>query len=231
MNNIISFIKSGIKVGTLTVCLFISPAIAHAAESISLLSPDKHIQVSIQLGDTLSFSIIRDRALVLARSTAFLEFANTKKSSIGLAPRLKGKEYKKIVEQINAPFYRCSQFASVCNELNLKLQNGGVIFRAYNEGVAYRFYTNSKEEIIIKNEGVDYHFPKDYTAYLPYSTNDRKPLAMAYQNTYDVTPLSKAKQKPAFLPVTVDEANGLKVTLLESDLENYPGIVCKVRIL
>ncbi|SHE68250.1 alpha-glucosidase [Bacteroides luti] len=227
MNNIISFIKSGIKAGTLTACLFISPAIAHAAESISLLSPDKHIQVSIQLGDTLSFSIIRDRALVLAKSTAFLEFANNKNASLGLAPRLKSKEYKKIEEQIDAPFYRCSQFVSACNELNLKFQNGGIIFRAYNEGVAYRFYTNSKEEVIIKNEGADYHFPKDYTAYLPYSTNDRKPMAMAYQNTYDVAPLSKVQQKLAFLPVTVDEGNGLKVTLLESDLENYPGMFVK----
>ena len=52
-------------------------------------------------------------------------------------------------------------------------------------------------------------------------------MAMAYQNTYDVAPLSKAQQKLAFLPVTVDEGNGLKVTLLESDLENYPGMFVK----
>ena len=37
--------------------------------------------------------------------------------------------------------------------MNLKLKGEyGVYFRVYNEGVAYRFYTSSKEDLIIKNE-------------------------------------------------------------------------------
>lgn len=48
-------------------------------------------------------------------------------------------------------------------------------------------------------------------------------MAMAYQNVYDVTPLSKAQPKLAFLPVTVD-CGSVKLTLLESDLEAYPGM-------
>lgn len=46
---------------------------------------------------------------------------------------------------------------------------------------------------------------------------------MAYQNVYDITPLSKAQPKLAFLPVTVD-CGSVKLTLLESDLEAYPGV-------
>ena len=53
--------------------------------------------------------------------------------------------------------------------------------------------------------------------------NDKKPMAMAYQNVYDITPLSKAQPKLAFLPVTVD-CGSVKLTLLESDLEAYPGM-------
>lgn len=45
----------------------------------------------------------------------------------------------------------------------------------------------------------------------------------AYQNVYDITPLSKAQPKLAFLPVTVD-CGSVKLTLLESDLEAYPGM-------
>jgi alpha-glucosidase len=48
-------------------------------------------------------------------------------------------------------------------------------------------------------------------------------MAMAYQNVYDITPLSKAQPKLAFLPVTVD-CGSVKLTLLESDLEAYPGM-------
>lgn len=46
---------------------------------------------------------------------------------------------------------------------------------------------------------------------------------MAYQNVYDITPLSKAQPKLAFFPVTVD-CGSVKLTLLESDLEAYPGM-------
>ena len=48
-------------------------------------------------------------------------------------------------------------------------------------------------------------------------------MAMAFQNTYEVKPLSEASQELAFLPVTVD-CKQAKVTLLESDLEAYPGM-------
>jgi alpha-glucosidase len=47
---------------------------------------------------------------------------------------------------------------------------------------------------------------------------------MAFQNIYDITPVSKANPLPAFLPLTVAYDNGLKLTLLESDLEAYPGV-------
>lgn len=106
----------------------------------------------------------------------------------------------------------------------MKLKGGfGIIFRAYNEGVAYRFYTTQSSGIIIKEEQAEFNFKEDYTAYLPYTTNDKKPMAMAYQNVYDITPLSKAQPKLAFLPVTVD-CGSVKLTLLESDLEAYPGM-------
>ena len=117
-----------------------------------------------------------------------------------------------------------ASFAACCNELDLKLKGGfGIIFRAYNEGVAYRFYTTQSSDIIIKEEQAEFNFKEDYTAYLPYTTNDKKPMAMAYQNVYDIIPLSKAQPKLAFLPVTVD-CGSVKLTLLESDLEAYPGM-------
>ncbi|WP_418305941.1 glycoside hydrolase family 97 catalytic domain-containing protein, partial [Phocaeicola sp.] len=131
---------------------------------------------------------------------------------------------RKIKDNIESPFYRFKEFVATGNELDLKLKGGfGIIFRAYNEGVAYRFYTTQSSDIIIKEEQAEFNFKEDYTAYLPYTTNDKKPMAMAYQNVYDITPLSKAQPKLAFLPVTVD-CGSVKLTLLESDLEAYPGV-------
>jgi len=47
---------------------------------------------------------------------------------------------------------------------------------------------------------------------------------MAFQNTYDVKPFSMTSNTPAFLPATVDYGKNLKLTILESDLEAYPGM-------
>ena len=91
------------------------------------------------------------------------------------------------------------------------------------KSVSYTHLTTVASEVTVKDEVAEFNFLQDYTAYLPYTTNDKKPMAMAYQNVYDVTPLSKAQPKLAFLPVTVD-CGSVKLTLLESDLEAYPGM-------
>ena len=49
---------------------------------------------------------------------------------------------------------------------------------------------------------------------------------MAFQNYYDETHLSKAKDKYIFLPATI-ESGDVKVTILESDLRAYPGMFVK----
>ena len=129
-----------------------------------------------------------------------------------------------ISEHIAAPFYRQKEFTVAYSQLDLKLSGGfGLQVRAYDEGVAYRFYTTNKRETIITDETADFCFPEDSKAWLAYSTNDEKPFAMAFQNYYDETLLSEAKDKYAFLPATI-ESGGVKVTILESDLRAYPGM-------
>ncbi|MBP3229475.1 MAG: glycoside hydrolase family 97 protein [Prevotella sp.] len=141
-------------------------------------------------------------------------------------------------ETILAPFYRQKSFTTAYCQLDIKLgKDWGIHVRAYDEGVAYRFYTTSKKEAVITDEMADFCFPEDSKAWLAYSTNDQKPFAMAFQNYYDETLLTEAKDKYAFLPATIerlltDEASqgtngGVKVTLLESDLRSYPGMFLK----
>ena len=110
-----------------------------------------------------------------------------------------------IKETIVAPFYRQKGFESTANQLDLKLgRDFGLQVRAYDEGVAYRFYTTQKGETIIKYEIAHYDFHTAKKAWLAYSTNTEKPFAMAFQNTYHVTSLDSAKHTPAFLPVTLE---------------------------
>ncbi len=187
-----------------------------------LSSPDGTLKVEISAGNELAYQVMHGNDTILSHSNIALVLEDG--TIVGKTPRITGERRKKIKDNIESPFYRFKEFVATGNELDLKLKGGfGIIFRAYNEGVAYRFYTTQSSDIIIKEEQAEFNFKEDYTAYLPYTTNDKKPMAMAYQNVYDITPLSKAQPKLAFLPVTVD-CSSVKLTLLESDLEAYPGM-------
>lgn len=207
----------------LSLLLLIGNASFAAKEKKYVLSsPDGTLKVEISAGNELAYQVMHGNDTILSHSNIGLVLENG--TIVGKTPRITGERRRKIKDNIESPFYRFKEFVATGNELDLKLKGGfGIIFRAYNEGVAYRFYTTQSSDIIIKEEQAEFNFKEDYTAYLPYTTNDKKPMAMAYQNVYDITPLSKAQPKLAFLPVTVD-CGSVKLTLLESDLEAYPGV-------
>jgi len=207
----------------LSLLLLIGNASLAAKEKKYVLSsPDGTLKMEISAGNELAYQVMHGNDTILSHSNIGLVLENG--TIVGKTPRITGERRRKIKDNIESPFYRFKEFVATGNELDLKLKGGfGIIFRAYNEGVAYRFYTTQSSGIIIKEEQAEFNFKEDYTAYLPYTTNDKKPMAMAYQNVYDITPLSKAQPKLAFLPVTVD-CGSVKLTLLESDLEAYPGM-------
>ena len=207
----------------LSLLLLIGNASLAAKEKKYVLSsPDGTLKVEISAGNELAYQVMHGNDTILSHSNIGLVLENG--TIVGKTPRITGERRRKIKDNIESPFYRFKEFVATGNELDLKLKGGfGIIFRAYNEGVAYRFYTTQSSDIIIKEEQAEFNFKEDYTAYLPYTTNDKKPMAMAFQNVYDITPLSKAQPKLAFLPVTVD-CGSVKLTLLESDLEAYPGM-------
>lgn len=194
-----------------------------AAKRELLTSPNQQIKVEVHTDKELAYQVMHGTDTLLALSPIGLSLADG--TEVGKAPRMQQLKRRSATEEIEAPFYRFSHFTSSYNELSFKISaHFGVTFRAYDEGVAYRFYTTNNQTTIIQSEQAEFNFAADHTAYLPYSTNEKDELAMAFQNIYHVTPLSKAETKLAFLPVTVDCGKGKKVTLLESDVEAYPGM-------
>lgn len=216
--------NSHFKIAIISLVLYFSNSSLEVAASkrYSLSSPNGKLKVEISTDNKLSYQVRYDNDIILSNSDIGIILADG--VTIGDQPQITRTKKKEIREQIVSPFYRFKKFTATANELDLKLKGDfGIIFRAYDEGIAYRFYTTRQKEIIIRNELAEFNFGHDYTAFLPYSTNDKQPMAMAFQNTYDITPLSKAQSKPAFLPVTID-CRKVKLTILEADLEAYPGM-------
>ena len=144
--------------------------------------------------------------------------------ALGVNPKVisaKEHTYDKFIE----PSIR-QKFAKIrdnYNELRLQLDGGySVVFRAYNEGVAYRFETAlPQQQVKIYGEEVKYNFAGNAIAYYPQedsfmSHNERKYLPRRLNEI--------ASEFIASMPVVLDATGGAKVALAESDVEEYPGL-------
>ena len=100
--------------------------------------------------------------------------------------------------------------------------NYAVTFRAYPEGVAYRFETSlPTPQVKVYDEKAGFHFAGDWTVYYPQedsfmSHNERKYLPHLLKDI--------ANGAIATLPAVVDAGEGVKIAVAESDLEGYPGL-------
>ena len=200
------------------------------ASDFTVTSPNGRLTAIVEDNGALMFSVRLDGVALMSPSFIGLTLADG--TTIGRNGHIGFMRKSVVTDDTDAPFYRQRHIHTTANQIDIKMKGGfGMQVRAYDEGVAYRFYTTRKGETVIKNEVAEYDFGSDAKAWLAYSTNKEKPFAMAFQNTYDVTPLSKAQETPVFLPVTIEKDGcvNAKVTILESDLRQYPGMFVAVK--
>ena len=198
--------------------LFAVSASAHDAGVAKVSSPDGKNTVEVNLSGTLMFRALHADATLMDWSTIALEVQDGP-----VAGTVKGaRKPVARVEATDAPLYRQNTVNVAYNEMEVRLNDGfSILFRAYDEGFAYRFKYGKKAPIIVKNERTSYRFTSDCKAWLPYTNGH--PFDGSFECPYDVTTLSAAKAEPCVLPLTVD-CGEAKVTVLESDLESYPGM-------
>ena len=204
-----------------------------SARDYRVSSPDGKNVVTVS--DSLKLIVSHDgkEILTVLPDLAVRQFARSKvqvspeQSRTFPGAKFRFAQSKVVTEKTEAPFYRQKNIQITGRQIELAFANGfSLQIRAYDEGVAYRWVTTNRRETVIVDETADFCFPEDAKAWLAYSTNDKNPYAMAFQNYYDETLLSQAQDKLAFLPATI-QSGDVKVTILESDLRNYPGMFLK----
>jgi alpha-glucosidase len=118
------------------------------------------------------------------------------------------------------------------NELTLKFASPvSLVVRAYDDGVAYRWLTHFRDTLTIEYEKADFVFEGNPTIFYP-QVVPREGVDIfhtSFEEPYQVKPLnSMHADSLAFTPVLVAPANGPKVVITESDLEEYPGMfICR----
>ena len=205
---------------------------AVAQKTYTLGSPDQKTILTVNTGAQLSYSVMHQNTVVLTDSP----IAMTLETGFVLGAPAKVKSTKKtsVDQELKSPFYKRSTVHDHYNELTLSFKgNYKVIFRAYDDGVAYRFVTDMAKPLTVVSEQADFNFSADHQALIPY-VNRRagvegdiiyQQFYNSFENIYTPTPLSKMDpDKLAFLPVLVELADGKKAVITEADLEDYPGL-------
>ncbi|MBQ6087336.1 MAG: glycoside hydrolase family 97 protein [Bacteroidales bacterium] len=205
------------------------PVLAAAApKAYRLESPDGKVVAEISAANEITWTLAYDGKAVLEPSAVAMILddgtAYDGKVRLQKAGRASGNE------TIKTPFYKKSEVHNRYNELTLSYKTFDLIFRAYDQGVAYRFVSKAKAPFIVKDERADFNFAGDWDAFVPYVRGgEKKTIKQQFNNSFEHIyrhqPLSEWEPgRIAFLPLAVQVPGGALVNITEADLEHYPGM-------
>ena len=205
----------------LLAALIASSTAAAAPWTRTLRSPDSQIEVRIDGAESLHYSVSLGGRPLLHNAELWLDVDHMK---LGLQPTLKSATPSSVDRTIEPPVrQRAEKLREHFNELRLQMdQRYAVVFRAFDEGVAYRFETSlPASEVKVYGEGASFRFTGDLPVHYAkeesfFSHQEREFLALQLK---DIAP-----DVLASLPAVVEASEGTKVAIAESDVESYPGL-------
>ena len=198
-----------------------------AQKTYELKSPDGRLKVEIKTGNGICYTLQHDSDVLLEDS--YLGLYLTDGTSFGENAKVTGTSRRSVNEIYKTVLYKKAEVEDSFNELTLKFKNFHLVFRAYDDGMAYRFVSRSKKPFTVKDELASFNFAEDWNMWAAYVCQHTETLESQYynsfENQYSYTPVSEwNKDRMAFLPLMVDGPHGKKIVITEADLMNYPGM-------
>ncbi len=186
------------------------------SKSLELISPDGKNKVILATDKQVTYSVERNGDVILTASELTLKAGN----NIWGVGRPVKIEYSSQSEDVT--FIVPRKYKHVKNEYNqllLRYKDHSIEFRAYNDGVAYRFIGKNKKSAPV-NENVIFNFDSDYLTYTLLTNK----LQNWYEENYTIKPFSQLpKDSFSIVPVMVD-LKKYKVLLAEANLYDYSGL-------
>ena len=169
--------------------------------------------VNINVDKSITWDITKGKTLVLKPSVIFLQ---TDRQTFGVNPKVRKVTVHNYKNDDNGGY---QQLLLSCNGYDVE-------FRVYLNAAAYRIIPKKMINKVV-NETSEYRFAGDYQSFVPYVNDNREGERWCYsfESYYDEAPLSKMYQDSlAITPLAVCLPEGKKAVVMESDVENYPGM-------
>src|ERR1017187_6365409 len=216
----------------------IGAATGFASGPLTVTSPDGNIEMSFQLkansqpylsGERAYYRVSYKGLQVLGDSPLGLDFRDAKALDQDFA--VVGSDLQSQESTWENPLGAKRRVPDHYNQLTVSLRERhapsrrlDVIFRAYNEGVAFRYFLPKQEGLdpfVLSAENTGFYFNQDATAYALRLDS----FVTAYESHYDRIKLDAIKPESIIgLPLLVQIPHGPWVALLEADLTDYAGM-------
>jgi alpha-glucosidase len=205
--------------------LFLLLAGSYAAD-YRLLSPQGRIELVIGIGERIEYSVRDNGYELIAPSPISMTLEQgTCLGRGGVVSEVSKSERRGTVR----PEVRekRAEIPDSYNELTLCFQEPyRLIFRAYDNGVAYRFETSFPDPIRVQSEEAVFRFSPEDTVYFP-----REESFLSHnERQYEILPMGEIEPGSfCSLPALVKKPSGVNVLLTEAALEDYPGLWLEAR--
>ncbi len=205
----------------LLLFLMLSVAVCASAKTYDLVSPDGKVKVAVEIGEAIEYSLSYDDEEILAPSRIGLEF---KGKPLSYSVR---KVTRRTIDQMHYAVVpvKARENREHCNELKIAFKgNWAVVFRAYDDGVAYRFETSFNDaEVYVTDETAEYVFAEDNDVYW---ANEKNPDFITHCEAFfrEIKLSEIVREQYAYLPVSMKTPEGTRLVITEADMFDYPNM-------
>ena len=198
------------------------------AKSYELKSPDGCITLGISTGNSVCWTLSRNGVSLIKPSEIALTLADG--TIYGGKTAIRKAQRRSVSQTIPTQNFKRATVHDSFNELKLCTKDFDIVFRAYDDGVAYRFITH--KAVTIASETAQFSLAGDWPMWVPYVRGKgtfEKQFDNSFENDYmHFSASSWDASRLAFLPLTVDGPGGVKLCFTEADLLNYPGMYLNI---
>ncbi len=193
------------------------------AKDFSLQSPSGDLSVNISVEDEIHYSVFMNGMEIISPSPISMELED---ETLGQNARVRKNKTTSVNEVITPVVARKNErIPDVYNQLTLSFKDYNLHFRAYDDGVAWRWEVLRKGQLKVMDEQATFTFPADHKVWFP----EEESMFSHQERSYPEVKLSQiTPERFASTGLLVDCADNVKVYISESDLiTDYAGMFLK----
>lgn len=181
-------------------------------------SPNGHIHIAVSTGTQLTYRVSYKGTIIINDSPIGMELEDR---TLGSFPKVKSSNTSSHRGILELPYGNAKTLRDEYNETEITFEgNYGIILRAYDDGVAYRFTTDLPGLITVVNERTAVVPEGSYAVQFP-ETDSYTTWEVPYKSYANVAAISQGKR--AITPVLLNSEK-ISVVIGESDVRDYPGM-------